>query len=153
MHTRRVSHHVLCTVGLFVLLASPLAAIGQERTAALEPATPVTRNRQDEASAALGATGPIPAHAAEAANEAAPAAAAQWVFEIVDDGANIDNLSNRSLAIDDTGRPHATFAGEHLYYASDDGAGWQSTVVDPDAADCPSLALDSAGRPHIAYTT
>jgi hypothetical protein len=130
MRIKSVPYYLLCTLGLVVLLANPLAAIGRDRAEPAEPA---------------------PVHEEPASPRVGPTATVPWTFEVVDDGHNINSIGNRSLAIDAAGRLHATYAGEHLYYAYHNGTSWQSSIVDPDGASCPSMALDSAGQPRIAY--
>jgi uncharacterized repeat protein (TIGR01451 family) len=78
---------------------------------------------------------------------------ATWHSQAADAPPYIEEVTPRSLAVDAAGHPHAAYGGDYLYYAWDDGSGWQSEVVDSSrgVGRWASLALDSAGRPHIAY--
>lgn len=151
MRVKRVLSHMLCTVGLLVLLASPPAAIGQEGSVWMEPATAAPVNRGVETSAAQGVAGPLSAHAAWVSPASGRDATVPWAFEFADEANNINDIRTRSLAIDAAGQPHVVYAGEYLGYGYQDGASWQMTKVDPNAASCPALALDGSGRPHIVY--
>ncbi len=59
-----------------------------------------------------------------------------------------------SVAVDASGRPHISYQHAfQLYYAYDDGTGWQSQVVDEERETGieSSLVLDNWGRPRISY--
>lgn len=82
--------------------------------------------------------------------------AATWQTEIAD----LDGGVEPSLALDSSGHPHVSYAGNQagtfiygLKYAVHDGTAWQIEMVDEDVAPGweTSLALDALGRPHIAY--
>ncbi len=75
-----------------------------------------------------------------------------WHVEAVD-----SSMSDSSLALDSTGRPHVCYYGPQnhdLRYAFYNGAAWEIQSLDNQAVQwenyC-SIGLDFAGRPHIAY--
>ena len=53
-----------------------------------------------------------------------------WSIQCVDCPKVFDEISNRSLRLDATGRPAIAYGGDHLYYAVHDGAGWRRETVD-----------------------
>lgn len=64
------------------------------------------------------------------------------------------SLTERSLQIDNQGRPHIALGGDNLLYVWHDGQAWQSEVADfglGHSIGGPALVLDAAGRPHISY--
>lgn len=64
------------------------------------------------------------------------------------------SLTERSLQIDNQGRPHIALGGANLLYVWHDGQAWQSEVVDfglGNSIGGAALALDIYGRPHISY--
>ncbi len=76
-----------------------------------------------------------------------------WTTEHVGPQPLISLMSARSVRLDSNGRPRIVYGGDHLYYASFDGANWTLETVDPDdgVGLFASLALDSLNRPHISY--
>jgi len=79
--------------------------------------------------------------------------ASAWAIAWVDVSKTFSDMRDNGLALDANGFPHIAYGGDHLYYASYDGAAWHVETVDP--ADgvgvYASLELDAAGRPHIGY--
>lgn len=88
---------------------------------------------------------------------------AQWIVETAADaGEEGFWYACNSLALDSSGRPRMVYYEKYpdwhnsVRYAWNDGAGWQSGLVEHDggrAGRYTSVALDSLGRPHIAYGT
>ena len=76
-----------------------------------------------------------------------------WQVECVDCPHRIDEMGDHSLRLDAEGHPHIAYGGDALYYAYDDGSGWQVVTVDdtPGWGDYTSLALDQDGYAHITY--
>ena len=63
------------------------------------------------------------------------------------------NMGDHSLRLDSTGKAHIAFGGDHLYYASYDGANWTVETVDvsDNVGQYTSLFIDSNNHPHISY--
>ena len=56
--------------------------------------------------------------------------ASGWTLACVDCPRDFRQPQARSLRLDATGHPHIAYGGDHLYYASYDGAAWQVEVAD-----------------------
>jgi hypothetical protein len=89
--------------------------------------------------------------------------AVSWTVEVVDTKAELERIS---LALDSNDRPHMVYAAtpsgnsfsnptpEYLVYASWNGSGWSTQIVDENAyPGYNSLAFDSKDIPHIVYST
>lgn len=63
------------------------------------------------------------------------------------------DMNTHSLRLDTSKLPHIAYGGDHLYYASYNGATWQTTVVDGSdgVGAYASLALGPDNTPHISY--
>ena len=82
-----------------------------------------------------------------------PVYADGWTIEYVDQSRTFDMMTDRSLALDGTGRPHVAYGGHQLNYAYYDGTSWHTEVADDSSyvGRYASLALDTSSRPHISY--
>lgn len=82
-----------------------------------------------------------------------PSNAQDWEIECVDCPKKFTDMTDRSLRLDDNGRPHIAYGEDHLYYAWLEGAAWHYETVDesPNVGRYASLALDASGSPHISY--
>ncbi|MCU0611440.1 MAG: hypothetical protein MUE60_06585, partial [Candidatus Eisenbacteria bacterium] len=76
-----------------------------------------------------------------------------WEIEVVDNGKQFSNMTDRSLRLDAQGHPHVAYGEDWLYYGFFDGLEWHYEVADssPRVGQYASLALDSSGCPHISY--
>ncbi|MBN1426430.1 hypothetical protein JXA88_17925 [Candidatus Fermentibacteria bacterium] len=83
----------------------------------------------------------------------APALAQTWEIEVLDNGKQFSEMTDRSLRLDAQGHPHIAYGGDWLYYAWHDGVEWQSEVADASfgIGRFASLDLDGSGSPHIGY--
>ena len=75
-----------------------------------------------------------------------------WHIEVVDAPHHFPDWRG-SIAVDNSGKVHMAYGGDHLYYAYRDIGGWHTEVVDssPGVGQYASLVLDKNGYPHIAY--
>jgi len=82
-----------------------------------------------------------------------PVRADGWAIECVDCPKWFQDMTGRSLALDDSGHPHVAYGGDHLYYAWHDGTAWHYELADGSAGvgRFASLALDGSGQPHVSY--
>ncbi|MBI5664350.1 MAG: thrombospondin type 3 repeat-containing protein [Nitrospirae bacterium] len=71
----------------------------------------------------------------------------------VDCPKNFDSLSQRTITIDKSDRPHIAYGGDHLYHAYNDGIAWISETVDssPGVGHSASVNIDSDNKVHISY--
>ena len=79
-----------------------------------------------------------------------------WVIEAVEDvNHGFSNVNERAVAVDQLGRPHIAYGGNHLYHAYFDGVQWQLEEIDrsPQAGYWVSMAIDSNNRVHIVYSS
>ena len=81
--------------------------------------------------------------------------ALDWTIQTVDSIGEA-GLSEASLALDSSGRPHISYfdyTNIDLKYAAYDGSSWQIESVDVEGqvGGSTSLALDGSGYPHISY--
>ncbi|MBN2894322.1 MAG: hypothetical protein JXK05_00320 [Campylobacterales bacterium] len=62
-------------------------------------------------------------------------------------------MTNRSMAIDATGKIHVAYGEKHLYYAYFDGTVWHVSTIDTadNVGRYASVAVDDNGKVHIAY--
>lgn len=76
-----------------------------------------------------------------------------WEIEVVDNGKQFSQMTDRSLRLDAEGNPHIAYGEDHLYYAFHDGIAWHYEVADLSygVGLHASLALDGSGYPHISY--
>jgi hypothetical protein len=86
-------------------------------------------------------------------NESPQTEVKAWVNQCVDCPKLFKETADRALVLDKNGRPHIAYGGDHLYYAWQDGAGWQYSTVDASTGvgRHASLALDDSGYAHISY--
>ena len=77
---------------------------------------------------------------------------AAWLIETVDVSPNSSFMTDRSIAIANTGIVHIAYGGDHLYHAYRDG-NWHVEIVDSSdqVGQHASLSLDSLGNVHISY--
>jgi len=75
-----------------------------------------------------------------------------WLIEDVDCQHYAGRMDDRSLRLDDAGRPHIAYGGQQLYHAWRNGS-WQVETVDdgPRVGAYASLDLDADGYAHISY--
>jgi hypothetical protein len=75
-----------------------------------------------------------------------------WHVEVVD---AVSDEDDASLAVDDDGFAHLSYAGGLLRYAYQDASGWHVELATHPGIDAAygdtSLALDAQGRPYVAY--
>jgi hypothetical protein len=76
-----------------------------------------------------------------------------WEIEVLDDGKQFSDMTDRSLRLDAAGRPHIAYGADKLYYSWHGGDQWHCEVADPSpgVGRFASLVLDTAGHPHISY--
>ena len=78
-------------------------------------------------------------------------------------GWHIENLTDTlgqtygsaSIAVNSRGAPRVVYLGypgNGLMYASRDGTGWHTEVIDPDPSNWPVIRLDRNGEPRVLYT-
>ena len=105
------------------------------------------------------AASPVPdqtdLHDPSGLGQVAPAAVIDggWVIECADCRKRFRLLHERSLALDDEGKPHIAYGGNYLYYAWHDGSDWHLETVDDSRFPHThvSLALDGSGYAHISF--
>jgi hypothetical protein len=99
----------------------------------------------------------LPAPNAKAAPDAPAAPAVDgiylWDLERVDAPPAFSNMTDRSLALDRSDRPHLAYGGDHLYYTWHDGTQWRQEIVDAGlgVGEYASIAVDYDYGVHIAY--
>ena len=83
-----------------------------------------------------------------------PLLAQTWEIEVLDNGRQLSDVTDRSMRVDALGHPHIAYGCNGLHYAWHDGAAWHDEEVafwhGHDAVGA-SLALDATGFPHVTY--
>jgi hypothetical protein len=76
-----------------------------------------------------------------------------WTTQAVNPQHLFLNMGDHSLRLDSTGKVHLAYGGDHLYYATYDGANWSVETVDDEdnVGKFTSLFIDSGDHPHISY--
>jgi len=78
-----------------------------------------------------------------------------WTRDVVHSDSSDDVGWYTSIAVDGSNDPHISYyhsSKGRLYYAHDDGTGWDTDLVDPgDTGKFTSIAVTSSGTPHISY--
>jgi hypothetical protein len=82
-----------------------------------------------------------------------PAQPGHWQITCADCPRWFEDVTEHTLRLDASGRPHLAYGGDHLYYAYHDGVRWRYETADPASrvGAFAALDLDAAGRPHISY--
>src|SRR5512146_146971 len=83
----------------------------------------------------------------------------RWDVRVAVSHAIVDPFSNpmthhsHSFVLDSLGRPRIVYGHDRLYYAYDNGGGWQIEIVDDfmGGVSSASLALDGGGAPAVSY--
>lgn len=86
-------------------------------------------------------------------NAAAGTSTWAWKPQVVDMPGHFGDMSDHSLAFDESGTAYLAYGGDRLHLARWNGEAWSSEVVDGQigVGAGASLALDADGRPYIAY--
>jgi PKD repeat protein len=105
-----------------------------------------------------GSAGSAPIDQAALGSDASTApqavlAAGDWSIDCADCPKDISAMSDRSLHLDASGRPHIAYGSENLYYAWFDGSAWQYITVDETigTGGVASLDLGASGYAYISY--
>jgi hypothetical protein len=95
----------------------------------------------------------IPASAAPASPESPDVTGLSWLIDTVDGSESFDQMSSRSLRLDNNNNPVVVFGGRKLYHAKYSGGDWDISVVDDsyNVGSYASVAIDDNNRPHISY--
>jgi hypothetical protein len=82
-----------------------------------------------------------------------PAQPGHWQITCADCPRWFEDVTEHTLRLDASGRPHLAYGGDHLYYAYHDGIRWRYETADPASrvGAFAALGLDADGRPHISY--